>query len=142
MHCRLLPAHSTPITCPMIEHRVRAGVSGFPSPAQDYATDRLDLNAHVVRHPASTFYLAVEGDSMTGARIQPGDILVVDRALTARHGHIVIAVVDGEMTVKTLRLTDGAPGLYSENRDYAPIPLINRDIQIWGVVTFVIHEAA
>ena len=78
---------------------------------------------------------------MVDARIQPGDLLVIDRALSARHGQMVVAVVDGEMMVKTLRDQGKHPGLYSANPAYAPIPLADRDIQIWGVVTFVIHRA-
>ncbi|MCM2130275.1 LexA family protein [Larsenimonas rhizosphaerae] len=129
------------LTCPKVTFHVRAGISGFPSPAQDYVTERLDLNDYLVQHPSSTFLVTVEGDSMTDARVQPGDLLIIDRALSPRHGQMVVAVVDGEMMVKTLKHQGKRPGLYSANPAYAPIPLADRDIQIWGVVTFVIHRA-
>src|SRR5690606_16640695 len=86
---------------PLFVERVRAG---FPSPAQDYIERTLDLNELCISHPAATFFVRVEGDSMTGAGIFPNDILVVDRSLEARHGDIVIASLDNEMTVKQLHL--------------------------------------
>lgn len=74
--------------------------AGFPSPAADYEDKRLDINEYLIRNPVSTFFFAVEGDSMEGAEIFDGDILVVDKSIRPRHGHIVIAFVDGERLVK------------------------------------------
>jgi DNA polymerase V len=76
---------------------------GFPSPAQDYVEDRIDLNKLAVKHPSATYFVKVSGDSMIGAGIGDGDLLVVDRSLTAEHGDIVVAAVDGEFTVKELQ---------------------------------------
>ena len=89
---------------PLFLHRASCG---FPSPASDYLEGRLDLNAHSVTHPAATFYLRAEGESMTGVGIFPGDLLVVDKSLTPRHGDVVIALLDGGFTVKTLQLKPG-----------------------------------
>ncbi|MGM0381383.1 MAG: LexA family protein [bacterium] len=115
--------------------------AGFPSPADDYMEDKLDLNEHLIENPAATFFVRVSGTSMKNAGIHDGDILIVDRSLEARHGKVVIAVVDGELSVKRLRLEAGDPVLEPENPDYESIK-INRenDLRIWGVVTTVIHE--
>lgn len=114
--------------------------AGFPSPADDYVEGRLDLNQHLIRHPAATFFVRVSGESMLGAGIHPGDLLVVDRALEPIHGKVVIAVVNGELTVKRLCIREGQVRLLAENERYAPIMLSgDMDLQIWGVVTNVIH---
>ncbi|NMQ18897.1 translesion error-prone DNA polymerase V autoproteolytic subunit [Candidatus Competibacter phosphatis] len=114
--------------------------AGFPSPADDDVEGRLDLNQHLIRHPAATFFVRVSGESMLGAGIHPGDLLVVDRALEPAHGKVVIAVVNGELTVKRLCIRDGQVRLLAENERYAPIVLSgDMDLQIWGVVTNVIH---
>ncbi len=118
------------------------GVSaGFPSPADDYLEGALDLNEHLVRKPAATFFVRARGDSMTGAGIHDGDLLVVDRSLEAVDGRIVIAAVNGELTVKRLAKTKGPPRLEAENPAYAPIELNTEDsVHLWGVVTSVIHR--
>lgn len=115
--------------------------AGFPSPADDYMEDELDLNEHLIENPSATFFVRVSGSSMEDAGIHDGDILVVDRSLEARDGRVVIAVLDGELSVKRLSIEDGEPILKPENSDYEPIK-INRqnDLHIWGVVTNVIHE--
>src|SRR5690554_4798700 len=96
------------------------GVSaGFPSPAQDFIEQTLDLNELCITHPSATYFVRVEGQSMTGVGIYSGDILVVDRALTAKHGDIVIASFDGEYTVKELSLNP--VGLLAHNPSYSPI---------------------
>ncbi|MCE8005283.1 LexA family protein [Billgrantia ethanolica] len=120
----------------------RAGLSGFPSPAQDYEGRTLDLNERFVKRPAATFFLAVIGDSMIKLGIQGGDLLVVDRSIDPRPGHILVALVDGEITVKRYEIRSGQPCLCSGNPRYAPIPLENLDCQVWGVVRSVIHEYA
>ena len=92
--------------------------AGFPSPADDYIEDKLDLNEYLVKHPAATFFVKVTGDSMIGAGIHPGDILIVDRSLTPVDKSVVIAVVDGELTVKRIRLGNGRVALVPENKAY------------------------
>ena len=122
---------------PLFGHRIAAG---FPSPADDYVEDRIDLNQHLIRHKEATFFLRVKGDSMLGAGIHDGDLLVVDRALDPVDGKIVIAVLDGELTVKRLERKAGRVRLMPENPAYAPIVVQNaQDLIIWGVVTNVIH---
>lgn len=116
--------------------------AGFPSPAEDYIDKKLDLNEHLVRHPAATFFVRVTGDSMRDAGIASGDILVVDRAIEARDRHIVIAALDGELTVKRLRRKNGRLFLMPDNPDYAPLEISpEASFEIWGVVTYIIHDA-
>ncbi|CDZ76587.1 LexA repressor [Legionella massiliensis] len=124
---------------PLYASSVRAG---FPSPADDYIEMHIDLNEHLIQHQASTFIVRASGDSMTGAGIQSGDLLIVDRSLTPTHGKIVIAAVNGELTVKRLSSTQGRIQLLPDNERYPPID-ISEDLEmvIWGVVTFVIHQA-
>jgi len=113
--------------------------AGFPSPAADYVEGRLDLNQHLIRHPAATFFMRVEGESMTGAGIFPGDLLVIDRSLEPLDGHVVIAQVSGELTVKRLKGRAGQWRLVAEHPDFPDIHL-DGDVDgetsaIWGVVT-------
>lgn len=123
---------------PLYATRVAAG---FPSPADDYIEAKLDLNQYLVKHPAATFFVRVEGDSMIGAGIFPDDILVVDRALTPSDGKIVIAVVNGELTVKRLKKDTKCILLVAENERYRPIQVTEEtQFSIWGVVTNVIHS--
>ncbi len=132
----LLP--DKPTSLPLYAARVAAG---FPSPADDYIEGKLDLNQHLVKHPAATFFVRVEGDSMIGAGIHSGDILVVDRSLKPCHGKIVIAVLDGELTVKRLEQRKGVLRLLPENNSYQAIEITDAmDFTIWGVVTNVIHS--
>lgn len=116
-------------------------MAGFPSPADDFLESSLDLNEYLVKNPPSTFLVRVSGDSMTGAGIFPGDILVVDRSLTAGPNMVIIAVVDGEMTVK--RLMRGRDGwfLQADNRRYPPIKISGRsELLVWGVVVAVVRR--
>lgn len=122
---------------PMFTEQVAAG---FPSPADDYLEGNLDLNQYLIKHPVATFFVRVTGDSMIGAGIHSGDILIVDRALEATNGRVVIAVVNGELTVKKLVRRDGVIYLMPENDKYKPIEVKDEiDLEIWGVVTSVIH---
>ena len=122
----------------MFGDKVRAG---FPSPADDYVEAFLDLNEHLIEHKDATFFVQATGDSMTGAGIQEGNLLVVDRALEARHGDIVIAVIDGDLTVKRLEKRRGRIRLMAENQAYAPIEFTEgQELTIWGVVTSVIQR--
>ncbi len=109
--------------------------AGFPSPGDDQIEKVLDINDLVVHNPASTFFVRVEGDSMEGAGIFSGDVLVVDRSLDAKDGHIVVAAVYGEMVVKRLSAKGNTHELISENDNYAPIFIQNHeDCFLWGVV--------
>lgn len=115
--------------------------AGFPSPADDYIEGKLDLNELMVANPAATFFVRVAGDSMVGAGIHHHDILVVDRSLEPINGKIVIAVVDGELTVKRLRKKGAEIYLHAENPDYPDI-LISEETtcEIWGVAAFAVHS--
>ena len=114
---------------------------GFPSPAEQYAETPLDLNELLVKKPAATFFVRAAGDSMTGAGIHPGDILVVDRSLAAADGDVVIACVDNEFTVKFLRRDAAGVALVPANRKYRPITFSEgMELRIFGVVTAVIHR--
>jgi len=109
--------------------------AGFPSPADDYLEGELDLNELLIQHPAATFFVRLAGDSMVNAGLFDGDILVVDRAVTASHGHIVVAVIEGEMTVKRLYSQGGCVELRPENPAYTPIVFGEGcELVIWGVV--------
>ena len=119
----------------------QAGVSaGFPSPAADYEEDKLDLNRHLIKNSAATFFVKASGDSMIGAGIHNGDLLVVDRSLEPKDKSVVIAVVSGEFTVKRLRISKRKIILESENENY-PAQQISEDaeFEVWGVVTNVVH---
>jgi DNA polymerase V len=121
----------TPLPIPLYLHRVRAG---FPSPADDYLERRLDLNEHVVKHPSATYYVRAQGDSMEQLGIHDGDLLIVDRALEAINGDVVIAVVDGSLACKVLDLRRRQ--LLSGNPQFPPISILeDMDLVIEGVVT-------
>ena len=124
---------------PLLMHTpIRAG---FPNPAEQAGGLALDLNDLLVKHPISTYYLRVEGDSMSGAGIASGDIVVVDKSLEPRSGDVVVAAVDGDFTLKRLRRDGQRAWLVAEHPAYSPIPLHEAgDAQIWGVVTFWIHK--
>lgn len=109
--------------------------AGFPSPATDYEESRLDINEYLVRNPVSTFFFPVQGDSMEGAEIFDGDILVVDKSVRPRHGHIVVAFVDGLRLVKRLYRRGGRMALEAENPKYPALAITEEmDFVIWGVV--------
>jgi SOS-response transcriptional repressors (RecA-mediated autopeptidases) len=115
--------------------------AGWPSPAEDYIEDTLDLHKFAVRNEAATFFLRASGDSMIGAGILDGDILVVDRSISPVSGKIVIAAIDGELTVKRLSKKGKRLLLIPENPNYEPIDITHHeDTRIWGVVTFALHS--
>lgn len=118
------------------------GVSaGFPSPAEDYIEQHLDLNDLLIQNPAATFFVRVNGDSMTGAGINHEDILIVDRSLEPTSGKIVVAVIDGEFTVKRLYIDDNSCRLLAENPDYPAIEVTEESgCEVWGIVTSAIHQ--
>jgi DNA polymerase V len=118
-----------------------AVAAGHPSPADDHLEGTFDLNEHLIKHPGATFCVRVSGDSMIKAGIHDDDILVVDRNIEPRNGRIVIASVEGELTVKRLDRKGGKTLLMPENDAFAPIEVTNPgDMVIWGVVTSVIHQ--
>lgn len=115
--------------------------AGFPSPAEDYVEGQLDLNDHLIPHPSATFMVRAVGDSMSGAGIFSGDILVVDRSVQACHGSIIIAVVNAELTVKRLYRRKGVVRLEAANPAYPAIEISDEtDLCCWGVVTAAIHQ--
>jgi len=115
--------------------------AGFPSPADDYIEGKLDLNEYLIKHPAATFFLRAAGDSMIEAGIHHGDILIVDRAIESVDNNVVIAVIDGELTVKRIRKSGNELLLMPDNRDYEPVKMTEEmNVEIWGVVTNVIHS--
>lgn len=115
--------------------------AGFPSPAEDFIEAELDLNTLLIPRPAATFFVRVKGSSMEGAGIFEGDILIVDRSLSPSHGKIVIAVIQGELTVKRIHLIGGELSLLPENPRFPPIKIRpDEDFHIWGVVSYVIHK--
>lgn len=123
---------------PFAEEGVRAG---FPSPAQDYMENSIDLNRDLVRHPESTFYARVAGDSMIDAGLRQGDILVIDKSLPARTGDVAVCVINGEFTVKKLELHPDCVVLHPANEAYSPIEITEADrFEVWGVVTYVIKK--
>jgi DNA polymerase V len=141
------PAHLAPVALaeapapfciPLFSHPVQAG---FPSPADDYVADKLDLNEHLIARKEATFMVRVMGDSMVGVGIQDGDLLIVDKSITPSHGDVVVANVDGEFTVKTLEKTRGRLRLIPANPSFEPIEFKDgQELQVWGVVTSVIHQ--
>ena len=128
-----VPCDPSPLILPVAGDCVRAG---FPSPAEDFHVERLDLTTILVSHPQATFFLRLRGDSMHDAGLFDGDLLVVNRALKPVNGDVVIAVVDGEFTCKTLWLKFGRMKLVAANPTYPEIvPKEGQTIEVWGVVT-------
>lgn len=134
-----LPASDAePLHLPLFASGVRAG---FPSPADDYVEDRIDLNRYLVEDGPATFMVRVEGESMIGAGIFDGDLLVVDKGRTPAHGDIVVAALDGEFTVKRLDRRGGRVVLLPENPAFSPIiPSYEQEFMIWGVVTACVRK--
>lgn len=133
-----LPLSAQPL--PHLTFLGRAGFSGFPSPAQDYEPCTLDLNTRLVKNPTATFYVTATGNSMEGWGIFEGDLLIVDRGIEPRLGHILVAMLEGEALIKRYALYQGTPHLCSTHPHYPPLPLEGSDCQLWGVVRAVIHE--
>ena len=132
------PDMSTKRKQPFFEARVPAG---FPSPAADYEEDKLDLNKHLIKKPAATFFVRVTGDSMVGAGIHNEDLLIVDRSVEPRDKSVVIAVINGELTVKRIRMRKKKITLEPENTNYSAQEITeDTEFEVWGVVTNVIHQ--
>lgn len=129
---------SSALRIPLFESRIQAG---FPSSTDELCEGALDLNEYLIPHKASTFFVRVTGESMTGVGIFPGDMLIVDRSLTPTYGRIVIAILNGEMTVKRLEKDKNRILLCSENEQFPDIKVTeDDDFSIWGIVTNVIHS--
>lgn len=122
--------------------RIQATVQcGFPSPAEDHAVERVDLNKVLIKHPLATFLMRVRGASMREAGIDDGDVVLVDRAIKPTHGHVVVAVVDGEFTVKRLWKRGSNLKLQAANPTYPDIvPRDGQLVEVWGVVTNAIKS--
>lgn len=115
--------------------------AGFPSPAEDHQVERIELMNQLVKHPQATFYVRIQGDSMRDAGILDGSVVLVDKALKPRHGHIVIAVVDGDFTCKRLYQRGDTMRLKPENPAYPDIvPKDGQTVEVWGVVVATIHQ--
>ena len=113
--------------------------AGFPSPAEDFAIKRIDLNEILIRHPQASFVLRVKGSSMRDAGIDDGDVVLVDKAIKPGHGQVVVAIVDGEFTIKRLYAKDGQIKLQASNEAFRDIrPGDGQTLEIWGVVTHAI----
>lgn len=122
---------------PFHEGLIRAG---FPSPADDFVENTLDLN-DIIEHPASTFAVRAQGDSMIGAGIFPGDVLIVDRSLQVRNGDVIVAMLDGEFTLKRFELKNSRVFLKPENIHYPPIEVSpHSEFEVWGIVICVLHN--
>jgi DNA polymerase V len=133
-----IPLVGMALILPLAETSVHAG---FPSPAEDYLVKRIDLNAILITHPQATFVFRVAGDSMREYGIFDGDMLLIDRAIKPCHGHIVVAVVDGEYAVKQLYLRSGRLKLKAGNPTYPDIvPSDGQTVEVWGVATSCIKQ--
>jgi DNA polymerase V len=129
---------STPIHVPLFSHKVAAG---FPSPADDYVQNRLSLDEHLIQHKEATFFVRAKGNSMVGAGIFDGDLLVVDRSLSPTSGDIVIAIVDGDLTVKRFTKRGGKITLRPENPRFKEMEFKDgQELEVWGVVTSAVKK--
>ena len=126
------------VNIPLLSDSISAG---FPSPADDYTEENIDLNEHLISNPFSTFFLRVKGESMINSGIKDKDLVIVDKSLTAKPGNIVIAMIDGEFAIKRLSIKNNELYLKAENHNYPEIRFKNYiDVQIWGVVIYSIHS--
>jgi len=132
------PNLESKIRIPFIQDGVSAG---FPSPAQDFMENNIDLNKELSENPLATFYIRVSGNSMVDAGIENNDVLVVDRSLEPEDKKIAICFIDGEFTVKRLKLEQGNLYLIPENKNYEPLKISEENnFIIWGIVTYVIKK--
>jgi len=116
--------------------------AGFPSPADDYVEKTIDLNSELIKNPPATFFVKVDGDSMTDANIFKDDILIIDKSIEPSNNKIVLAIVNGEFTVKRLKILNNIITLQAENSKYNDIIITKEmDFEVWGVITYIIHKA-
>jgi DNA polymerase V len=131
-------ATETRMALPFIESGVKAG---FPSPAEDFSDIPIDLNIELLKNPSSTFFSRVNGDSMKDLGINDGDLLIIDKSLEPENGKIAVCYIDGEFTLKTLKLKNDHCFLMPANTDYKPIKVTaDNEFIVWGIVTFVIKS--
>jgi len=129
----------TSLRLPLVSASVEAG---FPSPADDHMERGIDLNEELIRNPAATFLVRVKGESMRDAGIHAGDVLIVDKSLTPTDRKIVVAMIDGNFTVKRFRKVNGKVFLEAANDSFDPIEVgEDQELTIWGAVTYIIHQA-
>ena len=129
----------------MPEINIGTGISfisaGFPSPAEDFTEFSISLDKHLIQNPAATFMVYANGNSMVRIGIHHGDILIVDRSLSARDGDIIIALLHGEFMVKQISIIDGVLFLVPKNPQYTSVRITSEmEFEVWGVVTFSIHK--
>lgn len=123
---------------PYADEGIRAG---FPSPAQDYISQVIDLNKELIKHPSTTFYGRVTGDSMKDAGLSSGDILIIDKSLEPKTGDVAVCYIDGEFTVKYIRIETNVIWLIPANEAYEPIKVTaENDFMIWGIITYSIKN--
>lgn len=142
VHMKQIKIHSVDISSslpiPFADEGIRAG---FPSPAQDYMEQAIDLNKEIVLHPASTFYGRVVGDSMKDEGIEEGDVLVIDKSLELMDNDLAVCYVDGEFTVKRVKLEEDSAWLIPSNDSYPAIKVTaDNDFIVWGIVTYTIKK--
>lgn len=126
------------LVLPVADGGIRAG---FPSPAQDYLESGIDLNKELVKNPSSTFFGRVSGDSMAGAGIEDGDLIVIDKSISASEGDIAVCFVDGEFTLKRIHIENNFVWLVPENPKYRRIKVTpDQNFMVWGVVTYSIKD--
>ncbi len=129
---------SEPTTIPYFDMGVSAG---FPSPANDYLESRIDLNSELIKHPSSTFYTRVSGDSMVDSGIYNGDLLIVDKSLPAQNNKVAVCFIDGEFTIKKIKIQNDVIWLVPANKLYNPIMVtVDNEFLIWGIVTYSIKS--
>lgn len=132
------PEDSSPLEIVLAQTGLSAG---FPSPADDFKEFKISLDRTLVKNKEATFYAKVSGQSMVGAGIDDGDLLIVDKSLEPKNNNIVVCFIDGEFTVKRLKISGGNVYLQPENASYKPIKITNdNDFQVWGIVTHVIKK--
>jgi DNA polymerase V len=133
-----VPDFENPIETSFISNEIKAG---FPSPAADFEESKVSLDHLLIKNKEATFYAKASGNSMIGAGIDDGDILVIDRSLEPRNSAVAVCFIDGEFTVKRIKKTDEAIFLMPENSNYAPIQIEpHNEFIIWGIVTYVIKQ--
>jgi len=127
---------STALSLPIVVNGISAG---FPSQADDFLDLSIDLNKHLIKNKEATFYGRVKGNSMIGAGIHNGDLLIIDKSLEPKNKKIAVCFLDGDFTVKRIKIEKDIVWLVAENLDYAPIKVTkDNDFLVWGIVTYVI----
>lgn len=122
--------------CPLIEGGIKAG---FPSPAEDFLDASIDLNKELIKNPSATFYGRVKGDSMQDAGIANGDLLIIDKSLEPRDGKVAVCFIDGEFTIKRIKLDKNICWLMPANPSYKPIKVTEEnEFMVWGIVVHII----